>query len=107
MFRKACSCSLCECTPIFLKVTKEYARSGLIYSPLVPFISAFATSASFLLFIIHQVQACTLFSTESETGGRFWLRSMDLVLVFTLLAQGMLALTCALQSADVKKAMMV
>lgn len=56
---------------------------------------------------MHQVQACILFSTESEGGGRFWLRAMDLVLLFTLLSQGMLALTCSLQSADLKKALMM
>lgn len=53
------------------------------------------------------MQAVLLFETVAETGARFWLPEMDRFLLFLLISHGCLALTCALQMADGKIALMV
>lgn len=84
-----------------------YLCRGLVYAPLVPFVSVFASVALLLLYVIHKVQASLLFRTESETSGKFWLPEMDRILVFSMLSQGLLGLTVGLQGSDVKIGLMI
>lgn len=44
---------------------------------MVPFVPVFTSVALLALWMVHKVQACLLYRTESETGARFWLHEMD------------------------------
>lgn len=80
---------------------------GLLYAPLVPFVAPFLTVGLVLQYCYHKLQAKVLFVTVAETGARFWLPEMDRILLFLLVSHAFLALTCALQMADGKIALML
>jgi hypothetical protein len=53
------------------------SNRGLIYAPMVPLVSVFATVALLILYAVHKLQALLLYHTESETLARFWLPELD------------------------------